>query len=98
MSASMIINTGTIRNNILADTKRNSPMDIKEKNLAGLVLNTTGTSANRVLMTGVLDATVPAGRREAPELRRIPASEVGKTQTTIGKGVPYSGPMMSRKR
>lgn len=91
MSASMVVNTGMMREPILHDTTMNSPRDIKEKHLAGLVSKTTGVPMGSPIMAGVLEHTVPANRRDVPEIHKMPKGEVGKTQAKRMGQVPFSG-------
>lgn len=90
MSASMIVNTGTMRSPILHDTMQNAPKDIKEKHLAGLVSKTTGTPMGSPVMSGVLEKTAKGGR-DVPEIHRLPKAEVGKTKSKKMGQVPYAG-------
>lgn len=89
----MIVNTGRLREPILRDTTQNTQKDIKEKHLAGLISSTTGMSMGSPSMTGVLQSTVPAGRRDVPEIHKVPKSQVGKTQTRTMGQVNYTGKM-----
>ena len=92
MSASMIVNTGTMREPIIHDTMVNAPRDIKERHLAGLVSKTTGVPMGSPVMTGVLEHTVPASRRDVPEIHKVAKDEVGKTKTKRMGQVAYAGP------
>lgn len=92
MSASMIVNTGTMRSPILRDTTMNIPKDAIQKHLAGLVMKTTGIDKGSPAMTGVLQATVPANRRDRPEITKVAKGEVGKTQTKKMGQVAFAGP------
>ena len=91
MSASMVVNTGLMREPIIHDTMRNAPMDVKEKHLAGLVAKTTGVPQGTPIMTGVLDHTVPASRRDIPEIHKVPKHDVGKTHPKRQGQIPYAG-------
>lgn len=93
MSAAMVINTGMVREPIIHDTMRNAPKDVKEKHLAGLVAKTTGTQMGSPIMSGVLEHTVPASRRDVPEIHKVAKDMVGKTQTKRMGQVAYSGKM-----
>lgn len=93
----MVVNTGRVREPIIHDTMKNAPKDIKEKHLGQLVSNTTGIPMGTPAMSGVLEHTVPASRRDIPEIHKVPKDEVGKTKTNISYGVPYAGPKMGRK-
>lgn len=86
----MIVNTGLMREPIIHDTMVNSPRDIKEKHLAGLVSRTTGVPMGSPVMAGVLEKTV-SGRRDVADIRKVPKAEVGKTQSKKMGQVPYSG-------
>jgi len=92
MSAAMVINTGMMREPIIHDTMRNAPVDVKEKHLAGLVAKTTGTQMGSPVMSGVLEKTV-TGRRDVPEIHKVPKADVGKTQTKRMGQVPFTGRM-----
>lgn len=98
MSAAMVVNTGMMRHPIIHDTMVNAPKDIQEKHLAGMITKTTGVPLGKAVMHGVLERTVPENRKDAPELRKVPKDEVGKTQTRISYGVPYAGPKMGKHR
>lgn len=87
----MIVNTGLMREPIIHDTMANAPKDVKEKHLAGLVSRTTGVPMGSPTMAGVLEHTVPASRRDIPEIRKVAKEDVGKTQTKRMGQVPYSG-------
>jgi len=89
----MIVNTGMVREPIIHDTMKNAPKDVKEKHLAGLVSKTTGVPMGSPVMAGVLEHTVPASRRDVPEIRKVPKDEVGKTKSKTMGQVPYSGKM-----
>ena len=91
MSASMVVNTGTMREPIIHDTMANAPKDIKEKHLAGLVSKTTGVPMGKPVMSGVLEHTVPESRRDIPEIRKVAKDEVGKTKPKRQGQVPYAG-------
>ena len=93
MSASMIVNTGLMRSPILRDTTMNIPKDAIQKHLAGLVMKTTGIDKGSPAMMGVLQATVPANRRDRPEITKVAKGEVGKTQPRKQGMTPYSGKM-----
>ena len=91
MSAAMVVNTGLLREPIIHDTMTNAPRDIKEKHLAGMVSKTTGVPMGSPVMAGVLDSTVPASRRDIPEIRKVPKEDVGKTKTKRMGQVAYAG-------
>ena len=89
----MVVNTGLMREPILHDTTQNAPKDVKEKHLAGLVSKTTGVPLGKPVMTGVLEHTVPASRRDVPEIHKVPKHDVGKTQPKRQGQVPFAGKM-----
>lgn len=91
MSASMVLNTGRMREPILHDTMMNAPKDIKEKHLAGLVSKTTGVPMGSPVMSGVLEKTI-TGRKEVPEIHKVAKADVGKTKTKRMGQVPFMGP------
>jgi hypothetical protein len=88
----MIVNTGMMREPIIHDTMANAPKDIKERHLAGLVSKTTGVPMGSPMMSGVLEHTVPASRRDVPEIHKVPKGEVGKTKTKRMGQVAFAGP------
>lgn len=88
----MVVNTGMMREPIIHDTMRNAPTDVKEKHLAGLVAKTTGTQMGSPVMSGVLEHTVPASRRDVPEIHKVPKHDVGKTHPKRSGQVPFAGP------
>ena len=90
MSSAMIVNYA-MREPIVKNTMMNSPRDIKEKHLAGLVAKTTGLPMGSGLMMGVLENTT-GKRRDVPELHKVPKAEVGKTETKRMGQVAYAGP------
>ena len=92
MSSSMIVNTGLMREPLIHDTMVNAPRDIKEKHLAGLVSKTSGIPLGTPVMAGVLEKTTP-GRKDVPEIHRVPKHDVGKTQPKRMSQVPYAGKM-----
>lgn len=87
----MIVNTGMMREPLIHDTMANAPKDVKEKHLAGLVSRTTGVPMGKPTMSGVLESTVPASRRDIPEIRKVPKEDVGKTKTKRMGQVAYAG-------
>jgi hypothetical protein len=86
----MIVNYA-MREPIVMNTMVNSPRDIKEKHLAGLVAKTTGLPMGSGLMMGVLENTT-GKRRDVPELHKVPKGEVGKTESKRMGQVPFAGP------
>lgn len=80
---------GLILSGILKDTTANSPKAVHMRSLERLVAQTTGIPRERPVMEGVLTATVPASRRDAPEL--MPMHETNKTASKMAVGASYSG-------
>lgn len=75
---------------ILRDTTQNSPAAVHMKNMAGLLSQTTGIPREKPVMEGVLTSTVPAGRRDTPEL--MPAHGTDKTASKMSVGATFAGP------
>lgn len=76
---------------ILQDTTQNSPQAAHMKGLAGLISKTTGIPQGKPVMEGVLTSTVPASRRDTPEL--TPAHSIDKTASKLAVGGTYAGGM-----
>jgi len=76
---------------LIKDTMVNSPKDVKEKFLSNLISKTTGVGMARPVMDGVIRKTTPESKA-VPEHQKVPAKEVGKTNSKMGVGVPFSGP------
>ena len=77
---------------IIKDTKIHSPKDVKEKHLDALISKTTGIPREKPIMSGIIDSTIPKHMKDVPELQKVPAKDVGKTQAKRMGQVPYSGP------
>jgi hypothetical protein len=75
---------------ILRDTTQNSPAAVHMKNMAGLLSQTTGIPREKPVMEGVLTSTVPASRRDTPELQ--PAHGMDKTASKMSVGATFAGP------
>jgi hypothetical protein len=84
--------SGLVLSGIIQNTMANSPKAVHMKSLENLVANTTGVSRGEPVMEGVIAATVPAHMRDTPELHPVPKHEVGKTDSKMSVGGPYSGP------
>ena len=80
---------GVLVSGILTDTTANSPRVVAMRSLDNLVMNTTGMVGGRPVMEGVITTTVPASRRDAPEL--MPEHGKDATGSKMAVGVPYSG-------
>ena len=80
---------GIILSGILHDTTVNSPKAVHMKSLEKLISQTTGVPREKPIMDGVLAATVPASRRDTPEL--MPNHEENKTASKMAVGGTYSG-------
>ena len=74
---------------ILHDTTINSPKAAHMKSLEKLVSQTTGVPRERPIMEGVIASTVPAGRRDTPELH--PVHEKNMTVSKMAVGGTYAG-------
>lgn len=81
---------GLILSHIVKDTMANSPKMVHMKSLEGLVSKTTGVPRNEPLMEGVLASTVPASRRDTPELH--PVHDKDATVSKMSVGATYAGP------
>ena len=81
-----------LKSGIVHDTMVGAPRDMHMRELSRLVSNTTGVPKGEVVMEGVLQATVPADRRDTPEYHKVPAREQGKTEAKRMGQVPYAGP------
>lgn len=77
---------------ILTKTTKNLPDDVHMKGLDRLIQNTTGVSGGEAMMEGVIASTVPSHMKDVPELHKVPAREVGKTNSKMSVGGTYSGP------
>jgi len=80
---------GIILSGILHDTTVNSPKAVHMRSLEKLISQTTGVPREKPLMDGVLAATVPASRKDTPEL--MPMHEENKTASKMAVGGTYSG-------
>lgn len=80
---------GIVLGGILRDTTINSPKVVHMRALDNLVMKTTGVPADRPLLDGVIASTVPANRRDAPEL--MPEHSKDMTASKMAVGVPYAG-------
>ena len=80
---------GVILSGILHDTTTNSPKAVHMRSLEKLVAQTTGIPREKPIMDGVLTATVPAGRRDTPEL--MPNHEKNATASKMAVGASYPG-------
>lgn len=76
---------------IVHDTKSGAPHDIRMKGLDRLVAQTTGLVREKPIMAGVLTKTT-GDRKDVPELHKVAKGDVGKTNSKMGVGIPYSGP------
>ena len=80
---------GLILSGILKDTTANSPKAVHMRSLETLVAQTTGVPREKPVMEGVLTATVPANRRDAPEL--MPNHSMNKSASKMAVGASYAG-------
>jgi len=94
MSSAMIKahgGSGTM-SGIISDTMVGAPKDIKEKHLDRLISKTTGVPMAKPVMDGVIQKTTPTSKA-VPEFHKVPAKEVGKTQSKRMGQVPFQGKM-----
>jgi hypothetical protein len=80
---------GLVLTGIVRDTMANSPKNVHMRSLENLVSQTTGVPRAESVMEGVISATVPADRRDVPELH--PVHETDKTASKMSVGIPYAG-------
>ena len=83
---------GMVLGGLVHDTKANTPKMAHMRGLDRLVAQTTGIPREEPIMEGVIASTIPAHMKAVPEIHKVPAREVGKTQSKMGVGVPYAGP------
>lgn len=77
--------------NLVIDTKKNIPMDVKQKNLMNLILETTGMPGTSMLMESILaDTKQGIKNTDVPELMK---SKRGKTNPKTMGQIPYGGKM-----
>lgn len=84
---------GLILGGLITDTTENSPKAVHMKGLSRLISETTGIPREKPIMEGVLTSTIPEHMKISPELHKVPAREVGKTQAKRMGQVPYGGKM-----
>lgn len=77
---------------LITKTTKGMPMDVHMKGLDRLIANTTGVAKEEPIMEGVIASTIPAHMKSVPELHKIPAREVGKTDSKMAVGATYAGP------
>ena len=80
---------GVVLGGIIRDTTMNSPKVVHMKALENLVTKTTGVPRDRPLLDGVLASTVPAHRRDTPEL--MPEHAKNETASKMAVGGSYAG-------
>jgi len=76
---------------LVMNTMKNDPKDVHMHELSRLVANTTGMLREKPIMHGVLESTIPTGRKMTPEYHKVPAHDVGKTKAKRMGQVPYQG-------
>ena len=76
---------------LISRTTKGVQDDVHMKSLDRLIANTTGIPRGESMMEGVLASTIPEHMRVVPEYHKIPARDVGKTDSRMGTGVPYAG-------
>lgn len=82
---------GKTMGGIISKTTTGVDMPVHMKRLDRLISNTTGVPRGSTMMEGVLASTIPAHMKSVPELHKVPAREVGKTDSKMAVGTPYSG-------
>ena len=80
-----------MKSGIITDTMVNSPKDARMRELSRVISNTTGVPREKPIMEGVLQSTIPEGRKSVPEYHKVPAHDVGKTKAKRMGQVPYAG-------
>jgi hypothetical protein len=76
---------------IVQNTMANTPKDVHMKGLDRLISQTTGIPREEPIMDGVIAATVPANRKDTPEISKVAKHEQGKTEAKRMGQVPYAG-------
>jgi hypothetical protein len=76
---------------LVMNTMKDEPKDVHMRGLSRLVANTTGILEEKPIMSGVLQSTIPVGRKMTPEYHKVPAADVGKTKAKRMGQVPYQG-------
>jgi hypothetical protein len=66
-------------------------MPVHMKGMDRLIRQTTGMVQGESAMDGVIASTVPASMRAVPELHKVSAKDIGKTDSRMGVGIPYAG-------
>ena len=77
---------------IISKTTKGVQEDVHMKGLDRLIANTTGIPREEPIMEGVIASTIPAHMNAVPELHKVPAREIGKTNSKMSVGGTYSGP------
>jgi hypothetical protein len=77
---------------LITKTTKNVQEDVEMKGLDRLISNTTGVPRQEPIMEGVIASTIPAHMKAVPELHKVPAREVGKTNSKMSVGGTYAGP------
>lgn len=77
---------------LITRTTKGAPEMAHMKKLDRLIANTTGVPREEPIMEGVIASTIPAHMKAVPELHKIPAREVGKTDSKMSVGGTYAGP------
>lgn len=83
---------GNMMGGIISKTTTGVDMPVHMKGLDRLISNTTGIPKKEPVMEGVIASTIPQSMRSMPELHKLPAREVGKTDSKMSVGGPYAGP------
>jgi len=77
---------------LITRTTKGTQEDVHMKQLDRLIQNTTGMIGGEPVMDGVIASTIPSSMRAVPELHKVPAREIGKTNSKMAAGIPYAGP------
>ena len=77
---------------LITRTTKGAPENVHMKQLDRLISNTTGMIGGEPVMDGVIASTVPSDRKMMPELHKLPAREIGKTDSKMGVGGTFAGP------
>ena len=83
---------GLVMGGIISKTTTGVDMPVHMRGLDRLISQTTGVPKKEPLMEGVIASTIPAHMKPVPELHKVPAREIGKTDSKMSVGMPYSGP------
>jgi hypothetical protein len=83
--------SGLTLGGLITNTTTGMDKDVHMKGLDRLISQTTGVPREEPIMEGVIKSTVPSSMKMTPELHKVSAKEVGKTQAKRMGQVPYAG-------